>query len=78
MIVRRESEGFGFTLTQQMPVFVDKVFPGSSAEKARVLVGDRILKVLCKHTITYLQEFRGLAKLLFEDLLSHWLYMYHP
>jgi C-terminal processing protease CtpA/Prc len=28
-----------------MPVFVDKVFPGSSAERARVSVGDRILKV---------------------------------
>ena len=46
MIVRRESDGFGFTLSQQMPVFVDKVFPGSPAERSNVFVGDRILKVL--------------------------------
>ena len=52
MIVRRESDGFGFTLSQQMPVFVDKVFPGSSAERARVSVGDRILKVKKFRTAT--------------------------
>ena len=54
MIVRRESDGFGFTLSQQMPVFVDKVFPGSSAERARVSVGDRILKVKCNAYVLYM------------------------
>ena len=45
MIVRREDNGFGFTLTQEMPVFVDKVFNGSSAQKAGIHPKDRIIKV---------------------------------
>ena len=44
MVVKRE-DGFGFTLTQEMPVFVDKVFNGSSAQKAGIHPKDRIIKV---------------------------------
>ena len=44
MVVKRE-DGFGFTLTQEMPVFVDKVFNGSSAQKAGSHPKDRIIKV---------------------------------
>lgn len=44
-MVKKEADGFGFTLSKQMPVFVDKVFPGSSAERAGILSGDRIIKV---------------------------------
>lgn len=43
--MKRESSGFGFTLSQEMPVFVDKVFNNSSAQKAGILEGDRIIKV---------------------------------
>lgn len=45
VIVKREENGFGFTLTQEMPVFVDKVFNGSSAQKAGIHPKDRIIKV---------------------------------
>ena len=45
MIVKREDNGFGFTLTQEMPVFVDKVFNSSSAQKAGIQPKDRIVKV---------------------------------
>ena len=43
--MRREENGFGFTLTQEMPVFVDKVFNSSSAQKAGIQPKDRIVKV---------------------------------
>ena len=45
MIVKKEASGFGFTLSQEMPVFVDKVYPSSSAQRAGILEGDRIIKV---------------------------------
>ena len=45
MIVKREKAGFGFTLSKEMPVFVDKVFSDSSAYRAGILEGDRIMKV---------------------------------
>ena len=50
MIVKREKAGFGFTLSKEMPVFVDKVFSDSSAYRAGILEGDRIMKVcVCVH-----------------------------
>ncbi len=45
MILKREDSGFGFTLTKEMPVFVDKVFSGGSAQKAGIQPNDRITKV---------------------------------
>ncbi len=45
VIVKKDSNGFGFTLSREMPVFVDKVFTGTSAHKAGILEGDRIMKV---------------------------------
>ena len=45
VIVKKETQGFGFTLSQEMPVFVDKVFSSSSAQRAGILEGDRIIKV---------------------------------
>ena len=45
VVVKRDQDGFGFTLSQQMPVFVDKIFEGSSAQRAGILPGDRIIKV---------------------------------
>lgn len=44
LILKREDNGFGFTLTKEMPVFVDKVFNGSSAQKAGIQPNDRITK----------------------------------
>ena len=52
MIVKQEKTGFGFTLSSDMPVFVNKVFNGSSAHRAGILEGDRIMKVcvcVCVH-----------------------------
>ena len=43
--MKKETQGFGFTLSQEMPVFVDKVFSSSSAQRAGILEGDRIIKV---------------------------------
>ena len=45
MVVKRDKEGFGFTLSKEMPVFVDNVSHGSSADRAGFLFGDRIIKV---------------------------------
>ena len=45
MVVKRDKEGFGFTLSKEMPVFVDNVSHGSSADRAGILSGDRIIKV---------------------------------
>ena len=45
VVVKKESDGFGFTLSKEMPVFVDVVTPGSSADRAGILAGDRIIKV---------------------------------
>lgn len=45
VILKREDSGFGFTLTKEMPVFVDKVFSGGSAQKAGIQPNDRITKV---------------------------------
>lgn len=48
MVVKKEQEGFGFTLSKEMPVFVNSVSPGSSADRAGILSGDRIIKVTRK------------------------------
>jgi len=45
VVVKKEQEGFGFTLSKEMPVFVNSVSPGSSADRAGILSGDRIIKV---------------------------------
>ncbi len=45
VIVKKEDKGFGFTLSQERPVFVDKIYNGSSAHKAGILEGDRLIKV---------------------------------
>ena len=44
MVVKKEQDGFGFTLSKE--VFVNSVSPGSSAERAGILSGDRIMKVI--------------------------------
>jgi len=44
VVLKREDSGFGFTLTKEMPVFVDKVFNGGAAQKAGMQPNDRILK----------------------------------
>jgi len=45
VIVKKEEQGFGFTLSHERPVFVDKIYYGSSAHRACILEGDRIIKV---------------------------------
>ena len=45
MVMQKDESGFGFTLSKEMPVFVENVAGGSSAARAGVQAGDRITKV---------------------------------
>ena len=61
MVVKQDPNGYGFNLSKEMPVFVMHVNHGSSAERAGITPGDRIMKVTgfiisttCTCTIMYM------------------------
>ncbi|RCN33213.1 hypothetical protein ANCCAN_20963 [Ancylostoma caninum] len=57
VVVQRQSDGYGFTVTGDHPVFVHTVKPEGAAFCAGVREGDRILKVFWKlslHTKYYM------------------------
>lgn len=51
VVVQRQSDGYGFTVTGDHPVFVHTVKPEGAAFCAGVREGDRILKV--RHMFTF-------------------------
>uniref|UniRef100_A0A0K0DRH9 PDZ domain-containing protein n=1 Tax=Angiostrongylus cantonensis TaxID=6313 RepID=A0A0K0DRH9_ANGCA len=51
VVVQRQSDGYGFTVTGDHPVFVHTVKPEGAAFCAGVREGDRILKVSAKYSL---------------------------
>ena len=56
VVVRKEGDGYGITLAEAQPVFIQRTVKNGPADKAGVQVGDRIVKVpigLCLYLCAY-------------------------